>query len=381
MAKITINQDALKQRKEWKRHKVNIGDNIYRILPPFGDIEVHQNVPFKKWSVVWGLIDPASGKMRPINSPVNSEERRCPIYDYLDILTKKIESLKKQYAEQGFSEDQIREKLIYLNKLLWEIRPKHIYAYNACDKSGVVGILEIKTTAHKAMKKRMMEYINIYSQDPTSLNSNVDDSGVWFNITREGERKETRYDVVFNITREKDAQGRLVSVDDRSPLAANVVEKYQDIGYDLNKLYKSLTYDELKTLLILNLNLWAKDNPEVLVPGFTMDDIDTQHLENANSNESPIAISNEILEKEQGTPAIVKGTKPVTISMGVLDDDDDEDALFASAPVAAVKTNPISTTYANRQEAAPAPVPTVHNTPSMSSEDDFMKMAEGILNS
>jgi len=377
MAKITINQDALKPRKEWKRHKVGVGDNIYRILPPFGDVNVHQNVPFKKWSVVWGLVDPSSGRMRPVNSPINSEERKCPIYDYLDLLTKKIDNLKKQYTEQGFSEDQVKDKLTDLNKLLWEIRPKHVYAYNACDKSGTVGILEIKTTAHKAMKKRMVEYINVYSQDPTSLNSDVDDSGVWFNITREGERKETKYDVVFNVTREKDAQGRLISVDDRSALAAHIVEKYDDVGYDLNKLYKSLSYDELKTLLILNIDMWAQDNPQVLVPGFTRGDI---VVPEQAATVAPVVQTETIV-----APQIVKGTKPVTISMGAMDNDVDDDFnvddAFPMTTVSATKTNPVATTYANQQEAAPAPMASMSQPSSTASDDDFMKMAEGILNS
>ena len=346
MAKITINTEALKPQKNWIRHKVNAGDNVYRILPPYGDIEVHKNVPFKKWSVVWGLVDPASGRMRPINSPMNSDERKCPVSEYLDLLTQQIEMLKDQYRAQGVQEDQIKEQLSFANRLLWEIKPKHVYAYNASDKSGAVGILEIKTTAHKAMKKKMMEYINIYSQDPTSLNSDQDDSGVWFNITREGERKETKYDVVFNVTREKDEQGRLISIDDRSPLATNIVNNYNDLGYNLHTLYKTPTYDELKSTLILNINEWAKEHPEVLVAGFQMTDMP--------SAPAPI-------ETPVETPAPApQGTKPVNISLG---EDDDVPAATQPTPMPAAQP-----------AAQPAPSPAMN-------EDDFMKMAQGILDS
>ncbi len=35
--KIKLNMDALKSNKEWIRHKVKSGSNVFRILPPFGD--------------------------------------------------------------------------------------------------------------------------------------------------------------------------------------------------------------------------------------------------------------------------------------------------------------------------------------------------------
>jgi hypothetical protein len=373
MAKITISTDALKPRKEWKRHKITAGDNIHRILPPWGDLETHKNVPFKKWSVIWGLTDPESGRMRPINSPSNSEERKCPVYDYLDLLTKKVELLKEQLKAQGLTEDQIKERLAGVNKVLWEIKPKATYAYNAVDQSGAVGILEIKTTAHKAMKKRMMEYINVYSQDPTTLSSEVDDGGIWFNITREGERKETKYDVIFHQTREKDAQGRLVSIDDRSPLPKNVVENYEELGYDLHTLYKTPTYDELKQVLILNLNQMAQDNPHLLIAGFTMADLNAapvaQQVAPVAQQAAPVA--------QQAAPvaqqaAIPQGKKPVAISMGEPDED---------APVASAITDSIVNPVVQPAQAVAAPVAQAVSAPSAQmTDEEFMNMANGLLN-
>ena len=370
MAKITINTDSLKPRKEWKRHKVTAGDNIHRILPPWGDLELHQNVPFKKWSVIWGLTDPETGRMRPVNSPSNSEERKCPVYDYLDILTKKVELLKEQYKAKGLSDDQVKEQLAGVNRILWEIKPKTTYAYNAVDQSGTVGILEIKTTAHTAMKKRMMEYINVYSQDPTTLNSEADDGGVWFNITREGERKDTKYDVVFHQTREKDAQGRLVSIDDRSALPTNVVENYEDLGYNLFTLYKTPTYEELKSALILNLNEMAKDSPDLLIPGFTLADLPAP----------PAAVAQQAAPVAQAA-SVVQGKKPVQISLG----EPDETAPFATTtPV--VQQAVVQAAAPVAQAAAPvaqaaAPVAQAVSAPSAQmSDDEFMTMANGLLN-
>lgn len=356
MAKITINTESLKPRKEWKRHKVTAGDNIHRILPPWGDLSLHQNVPFKKWSVIWGLTDPETGRMRPVNSPSNSEERKCPVYDYLDLLTAKVEILKDQYKANGLTDDDIKEQLAGVNRVLWEIKPKTTYAYNAVDQSGAVGILEIKTTAHTAMKKRMMEYINVYSQDPTTLNSEADDGGVWFNITREGERKETKYDVIFHQTREKDAQGRLVSIDDRSPLPTNVVENYADLGYNLFTLYKTPTYDELKAILILNLSEMSKDSPQLIIPGFTLADMPG----------APVAVAADVPVAQ--TTGVVQGKKPVTISMG------EPDEPVAQTTTAQAVSAPVA-------QAAPATAPVAQAAPSAQmTDDEFMNMANGLLN-
>ena len=44
--KIKINLDSLKTRREWRRHKVKDGHNVFRILPPFG--EKSNGFPYKK---------------------------------------------------------------------------------------------------------------------------------------------------------------------------------------------------------------------------------------------------------------------------------------------------------------------------------------------
>ena len=353
MAKININMDALKPSKEWKRHKVLDGDNIYRILPPFGDPDTHKNVPFKKWSVIWGLTDPETGRMKPFNSPMNSTERKCPVSEYLAALTEKVEVLTKAMEADGFSKDEIKDKLSKVNRLLWELRPKHIYSYNACDKSGTVGILDIKSTAHKAMKKCMMVYINDYSQDPTSLSSDEDDSGVWFNITREGEGKNTEYGVKINSTREKDDRGRLVSIDDRSALPENVMENYDDLGYDLHNLYVTKSYDDLKNILALNLNEIIKEIPEAAIEGYLLEDVLEENM-----------VEEKVVEKKK---SVKKSTKKVALSMGADDEEDDTPVVASKATKAVTKKV--------------EPVVEAKTKVDVSDDDDFMSMAENILNS
>ena len=84
--KIKINLDSLKTRREWKRHKVKDGSNVYRILPPFG--EASNGYPYRKWQIIWGLQDPESGRARPFASSMTSE-KKCPVTEYVTALKKK----------------------------------------------------------------------------------------------------------------------------------------------------------------------------------------------------------------------------------------------------------------------------------------------------
>jgi hypothetical protein len=248
--KIKINLDSLKARREWKRHKVKEGHNVFRILPPFG--ESSNGYAYRKWQIIWGLTDPESGRARPFASSMTSE-KRCPITEYTQSLKKKSEQLKAKLQASGESEESIRDRLSPLNKLISDISPKTVYIYNAVDKSGEVGLLELKSTAHKKMKSEMIQYIQDYNQDPTSLNSHENDSGVWFDVVRTGEGRDTEYDVKKYQNKVKKATGGFSFEDDRSPLPDSVSENYENLAYDLSSVYQVKSYDELKTILDANM--------------------------------------------------------------------------------------------------------------------------------
>lgn len=250
-SKIKINLDSLKTRREWKRHKVKDGSNVYRILPPFG--ESSNGYPYRKWQIIWGLIDPESGRARPFASSMTSE-KKCPVTEYVAELKKKAESLKSQLAAAGVDEETQKNRLGALNKLISDLNPKTVYIYNAADKSGDVGLLELKSTAQKKMKAEMSQYIQDYNQDPTSLNSEDTDSGLWFNITRAGLGRDTEYDVKkMQIKTKNPATGKISFEDDRSPLPDAVVENYNNLAYDLGAVYQIKSYDELAEVLEANM--------------------------------------------------------------------------------------------------------------------------------
>jgi hypothetical protein len=101
----------------------------------------------------------------------------CPVKEYGDALTARIEQIKNKLASEGCSESEIKTELEGLRQIQWSLKVNYTYAYNACDQAGTVGILELKPTAHKAMKKMMNLFITENSQDPTTLGASSDEYG------------------------------------------------------------------------------------------------------------------------------------------------------------------------------------------------------------
>lgn len=259
-SKIKINTDSLKARREWKRHKVKDGHNIYRILPPFG--EAANGYAYRKWSIIWGLANPEDGRMRPYASSLTSE-KKCPVFEFVKKLKAHGEALTAKLKAAGTPEDVIKERLGSLNKLVSDLNPKTVYIYNAVDKAGEIGLLELKSTAHKKLKAEMLDYIHIYNQDPTSLNSEDDDSGLWFDVVRTGLGRDTEYDVKKVQQMKKNAAGKPVFEDDRSALPNSVVNNFEKSAYDLASVYQVKTYEQLEEIFNANLPALISLCPDV----------------------------------------------------------------------------------------------------------------------
>lgn len=323
---LKLNLESLKERKEWKRHAVNQGENIYRILPPFG--ENSDGYAYRRWVIAW-LSDPQTGRRRPYASPRSFGEDACPVYEYVSLLEKKKERVEAALKAKNASREDVKEALKPFTDILWNIKPKASYVYNACNKSGEVGLLELKKTAHDAMKKQMMQYVTDYGQDPTSLSSETDDSGIWFKIRREGEGTNTEYSVDKNQAKKKTSDG-IVWVDDRDALPTNVVDNYDSLGYDLTTIYKRHSYDELRQVLMANLAALYAQYPEARVEGFELE-----------TKEEPKLVS--------AAPAKTAAPKKAISTRFDDVDEEDEDKTVTAAPRPKA-TQPVKSAKATQQD-------------------------------
>jgi hypothetical protein len=330
--------DSLKTRREWKRHKVIDGHNFYRILPPFG--EASNGYPYKKWSIIWGLFDPESGRSRPFASSITSE-KKCPVIEYVNALKVRAETLKTELQKAGTSEEAIKERLSTLNKLISDLNPKTVFIYNAVNQAGEVGLLEIKSTAQKKIKAEMTSYISDYNQDPTSLNSEDSDSGVWFDIVRTGLGRDTEYDVKKKQTKTKNpTTGKISFEDDRTALPESVTENYDSLAYDLTAVYQVKSYDDLVEILEANMESIIQNCPDADLTDSAFEAI----ILTPTKADRP-----EFVPKAKPT-----GQKPVVLRM---DEEEDE------------------------EEVAPVAKPKSKAKPVVADDDDFLAQADALLNS
>lgn len=343
--KIKLNMDSLKTSKEWVRHKVKNGSNVYRILPPFGDNS--NGYPYRKWQIIWGLADPSSGRVRPYASPIQTE-KRCPVMEYVDELKERLSKMEGDLKARGLDDKAVKKhpKFERLAQFTRDITPKTTYIYNAADKAGVVGLLELKATAHKDMKACMNEYIRDYNQDPTSLNSADDDSGIWFNVKRTGEGFDTEYKVEKVQNKVKGPAGVMFQ-DDRSPLADVIVENFDNLAYDLSSVYKATTYEEVNDVLQANMDTFHKVCPEANLSVEVNLDADDEEV--AATSATAVKTATKTVQNQATSTAKPTGKAPVALK---LEDEDDD------APKQVMK------------KAAPAPV---------ADDDDFMAQADAIL--
>ena len=90
----------------------------------------------------------------------------------------------------------------------------------------------------------MREYLNKYGKNPTSLKD-----GVWFVFSRSGKGFNTEYKVSMNRTIITLEDGDQVEKVDRTPLAANIVENYEKLAYDIHAMYKPIKSSDLQRIL------------------------------------------------------------------------------------------------------------------------------------
>jgi hypothetical protein len=240
----------------------------------------------------------------------------CPVNEFNKALAAYVERTKSNLLHDGLSDAEIKEDLSLLNKAAWEVKVNHVYAYNVATKDGKISVMEVKTTVHKGLKKLMGDYIKTYGQDPTALTSDEEDNaGVWMSVERSGMNRDTEYSVDFNQIKTRSASGKITKEDDRSPLSPHIEENYATSGYDLSTLYKTLSYDEIKTVLMSNLAILAESEPRLgQIPGFLL---------------------NETAIEEEVAPKITKSTtKQAPKTVIALDDEDldDEEPPFEVTP-------------------------------------------------
>lgn len=248
-------------RRKYVTHKIKEGDNLYRILPPFGTN--HKGLPFAEVSLHWfsTLDDTGKPKQRPLRCSY-AVERFCPVCEEANDLYKEKESLLAEYIDEDTKKvrwdvvpEEVGAKHKQLKNSFDAVKVQRGYFYNALDASGVVGVLRLPKTAATKLGEQIKKAIQTYGFNPLSL-----ENGAVFNIIQKKtgpKNYNVEYSVEFvmkSITGPDGVQLKITT--EQAP--KNVMDNYETLAYDVHAMYPAVTAAELQRAMIGDAILWTE---------------------------------------------------------------------------------------------------------------------------
>ena len=236
-------------------HKMKEGDNIFRILPPFGTN--HNGLLYADVTLHW-FMDP-TGRKRPLVCSRDAE-RYCPVCAEASELYNRKQALVKEFADDQGRVNfkalprEISEKYKAINEDYNKLRGQRGFYYNALDLSGTVGVLKLSKNTAEKLGTKVKEALQKYGIKCTSLAD-----GILFNIkkTKTGPRDmDVEYDVDYFMTPKKKEDGSISLEFQRGSVSDNIKENFETLAYDLHTMYPARTSVELKRALTGDKSVW-----------------------------------------------------------------------------------------------------------------------------
>lgn len=227
------------KRKYWK---LKDGDNVYRILPPIGDLAEEG-----KWSFFYNVhygYKNSKGEMRVFQSPL-VKNRKTKMIEVPDAALERIENMKAQLEKAKAEGNQARVAqlmdLVGGQKAMYNLDNNHYV--NAMDTQGNIGILKLRHRAKLALDteiKRLREA----GVDPLSV-----DQGRFFVINRSGSGLDTAF--------KADARKQKLFVENVGEvwkeevhvLTPEIIKRLGKEAAPLDKLYKRPTSEEVARIV------------------------------------------------------------------------------------------------------------------------------------
>lgn len=245
------------------RFYLNEGSNIYRLLPPVGDL-ADTNRLYGYWSVYWLTGD--DNKKRPVPTLLQKSKdgtiiQRCPIYDALQAKEKQLEALKKDPVKNA-------NAIEALTAFLKAHSLDKGYYYNVMKPSGEIGVLKIKYKAQQALKA-LFDQLKTEGIDPINAG---EENGIYIDFkTARDERNQFVYTVVKHQKTYRDpATKDLISRTERAPLDEAALERVEKEAEDLTKLFKYMSPEQMADLAKFDAKIisrvFAQANPSNRTP-------------------------------------------------------------------------------------------------------------------
>ena len=240
-------------------HKLKEGDNIFRILPPFG--ANHNGLIMAEWYLHWGFTD-SKGKYRPIVC-TKRYEKYCPICEDANEVFKEKDTLIREFKSDDGKvnwkalPEEIRIKYSELNEKFNALRAQRHYYYNAMDDSGKVGILRLPKTAKEKLNAKILDALKRLNFNPTSLENGCSVKIV--KVKKGVNAWDVEYDVdLFKQGVQRD--GRYVDEYVTGPVPEWVQNNFHKVAIDIHSMYPIRTAAEVKKIMLGDASIFDRED-------------------------------------------------------------------------------------------------------------------------
>ena len=230
-----------------KYFNLEMGDNVYRILPPFGSL-ASKGKYIQYYSVVWGYKD-SNGKNTPFSDyrVVNFKTKMVEVESPAYLRSKKLEStydlVAKKSKEEGGKNPETQKILADLAAQKKQYNLENKYFLNVMNLQGEVGLLKIGAKA-KEQLVALIKKLDSEGVDATSL-----DNGRFFNFNRIGSNRDTQYTVSVYEEQIQVAGLGTVKKAKESKITEAEASRIAKEAFDLGTLYVVPTTEQLERIV------------------------------------------------------------------------------------------------------------------------------------
>lgn len=346
--------------------KIKDGDNVYRVLPPLGNL-----ADAGQWSVyyrvVWGYQG-TDGKNKPFISPrvqnfkTKMIEVDCAAFNKAmkikDEYQQMIKDSKELVKSGGVLTDAIKKELETKKEesMRFNVESKHFL--NVMDLEGKIGLLKLAGAGHKLIKS-LGKKLEAEGVDITGV-----ENGRYVNINRQGTGLDTAYQVTeFKQNKQVEIDGVMETVQRSMPhtLDDNIIGRLAKEAYELDSLYPMPTEAEVKELVEAHETLSEEEAKKVVdrILGKSSSSESSEPASNAKA-ETKVEQRAEAVKEEVKTS--VSETKAEEVKEEVKEEAPKEEVKLSSGETVNTKTGEIT----EPEEAAPAA------SGAGQSDDDFL---------
>lgn len=294
-----------------KIFKIEDGDNVYRILPPMGEL-ADAGTWAKYYAVVWGYKN-SQGKNKPFVDP-SEKNRSNGMLEHVSAALErrlKLEEQKEKMKKAGATKEQMDK----INEILKQFNIEKKFYVNAVNLKGEIGLLKIGYKVYKALtgdkqkgEKGLIDRLMDKGVDPVSSL----DNGRFFNLHRQGRGLDTQYTVTV-YQENVEVNGEVYQKDKVHKIDDALINRLEKEAFNLATLYPTPSLAEVERIVKEGptaVDAILGNNDQSASEEMSSDDetVDTSSLKSETKTEAESA---PVETKTEAAPPVETKTEPV----------------------------------------------------------------------